>query len=260
YSRLSRRSPAQASARAPALAFQRQDSVPRAGETPSHRGEPLAAAKRPMPKRPPLSLLPRPDFRRLWVAQTVSNAGSGVSTVAIPLPAVLLLAAPPPDMGVLGAAGTAPALVLSLFVGVWVDRLPRRPILIGADAGRALLLAVIPITAALGMLRLEVLDLVAFLSGTLTVIFDIAATSYVPALVAREELVEANAQLQLSASAARVAGPGVAGWLVQVLGAPFAVVVDALSFLASAALVRGIATVEPAARARGERRSMWREI
>lgn len=205
-------------------------------------------------------LLPQPDFRRLWVAQTVSNAGSGVSVVAIPLAAVLVLAATPAQMGLLGAAGTAPALLLSLFVGVWVDRLPRRPLLIGADLGRAFLLALIPLTAALGMLRLEVLGVVAFLAGTLTVIFDIAATSYVPSLVSRADLVEANAQLQLGAAATRVAGPGVAGWLVQVVGAPFAVVADALSFPSSAALLGRIAAAEPVPPSRDERRSADREI
>lgn len=213
-----------------------------------------------MPSRIPVGLLRQPDFRRLWLAQTVSNAGSGVSSVAIPLTAVLVLAATPTDMGVLGAVNTAPALLLSLFVGVWVDRLPRRPILIGTDLGRALLLALIPLTAALGMLRLDVLYVVAFLAGTLTVVFDIAVTSYVPALVAREELVEANGQLQLGTSVTGVAGPGVAGWLVQIVGAPFAVVADALSFLASAALLGRIATVEPRMQARGDRPSMWRDI
>jgi MFS family permease len=214
-----------------------------------------------MPNRISLGLLPRPDFRRLWIAQTVSNAGSGVSTVAIPLTAVLLLTATPADMGVLGAASTTPALLLSLFVGVWVDRLPRRRLLIGADLGRALLLGLIPLAAALGMLRLEILDAVAFAAGTLTVVFDIAVTSYVPALVSREELVAANGQLQLGGAAAVVAGPGVAGWLVQIVGAPFAVVADALSFLASAALLGRIATTEPAATpAGGDRHSVWREI
>jgi hypothetical protein len=95
-------------------------------------------------------LAPQPVFRRLWLAQTVSNAGSGVSAVAVPLTAVLVLSATPTDMGVLGAASLAPALLLSLFVGVWVDRLSHRPILIGADLGRALLLALIPLAALLG--------------------------------------------------------------------------------------------------------------
>lgn len=212
-----------------------------------------------MSRRVSLGLLRPPDFRRLWVAQTVSNAGSGVSSVAIPLTAVLVLAASPGDMGLLVAAGTAPALLLSLFVGVWVDRLPRRPLLVGADLGRALLLALIPLAAALGLLRLEFLDLVAFLAGTLTVVFDIAVTSYVPALVTRDELVEANGQLQLGTSATRVAGPGVAGWLVQLVGAPFAVLADALSFLASALLLARIATPEPAPQS-VEGRSIWREI
>lgn len=205
-------------------------------------------------------MLPQPDFRRLWIAQTVSNAGSGVSSVAIPLTAALILAATPGDMGLLGAASTAPALLLSLFVGVWVDRLPRRPLLIEADLGRALLLAVIPLTAALGVLRLEILEVVAFLAGTLTVLFDIAMTSYVPVLVSREELMRANAQLQFGGSAMRVASPGVAGWLVQVIGAPFAITADAVSFLASAAMLGRIVAPERTAYVHGDRRSIWREI
>jgi MFS family permease len=207
-----------------------------------------------------LGLLHQPDYRRLWLAQTVSNAGSGVSSVAIPLTAVLVLAATPEDMGVLGAVGTLPALLLSLFIGVFVDRLPRRPLLVGADLGRAVLLGLIPLAALLGILHLEVLYVVAFLAGILTVVFDIAVTSYVPALVARENLVQANSQLQLGTSVTQVAGPGIAGVLVQIVGAPFAVVVDALSFLASAAFLGRIATPEPAKKARGERHSMWGEI
>src|SRR6185312_8904227 len=116
----------------------------------------------------------------LWIAQTVSNAGSGVSSVAIPLTAVLVLTATPAEMGLLGAAGTLPALLLSLFIGVLVDRFPRRPLLLGADVGRAVLLGLIPLAALLGILRLEVLYVVAFLAGILTVVFDIASTSYVP--------------------------------------------------------------------------------
>jgi predicted MFS family arabinose efflux permease len=210
--------------------------------------------------RPLPDLLPQPDFRRLWIAQTVSNAGSGVSAVALPLTAVLVLSATPTDMGVLGAASMAPALLLSLFVGVWVDRLPRRPLLIGADLGRALLLVVIPLAALLGVLRFEVLDVIAFLSGALTVVFDIAVTSYVPVLVEREQLVEANGQLQLGISVTRVAGPGIAGWLVQIVGAPFAIVTDALSFIASAMLLQGIRAPEARLKTQREARSVWQEI
>ena len=213
-----------------------------------------------MPNRVRLGLLHQPDYRHLWIAQTVSNAGSGVSSVAIPLTAVLVLTATPEDMGVLGAVGTLPALLLSLFIGVLVDRFPRRPLLVGADLGRAALLALIPLAALLGILRLEVLYVVAFLAGILTVVFDIAVTSYVPALVGREELVEANSQLQLGVSTTQVAGPGVAGLLVQIVGAPFAVVADALSFLASAAFLGRIATPEPARKDRDFHRSVWQEI
>ncbi|HEY3108552.1 MAG TPA: MFS transporter, partial [Chloroflexota bacterium] len=182
-------------------------------------------------------LLRAPDFRRFWSAQVVSELGSGVTALALPLTAVLWLDASAIEMGVLRAAATLPVLLLALLAGVWVDRLPRRPILIGADAGRGLLLVLVPLAAAAGALRIELLWAVAFAVGALTVLFDIAVTSYVPTLVERSALVQANATLQASASAARIAGPGVAGWLVQLLGAPFAIALDAASFLASAALL-----------------------
>jgi len=207
-----------------------------------------------------LGLLRQPDFLRLWLAGTISDAGSGVSYVAIPLTAVLLLKATPTQMGLLGAAATTPALLLSLFIGVWVDRFPRRPILIAADLGRMLLLALIPLSAILGFLRMEVLYAVVLAAGTLTVLFDVAVTSYAPSLVRRDELVEANARLQVGTSAADVVGPGVAGWLIQAISAPIAIVVDALSFLASAALLRGIAAPEPRLPVAADRRSVTHEI
>lgn len=207
-----------------------------------------------------LGLLGQTHYRRLWIAQTTSNAGSSVSSVALPLTAVVVLGATPTQMGTLNAAATLPALLLSLFVGVWVDRLRRRPLLIVADLGRALLLALIPLTAFLGVLRIELLYLVGVLAGTLTLFFDVAVTSYIPVLVQRDELVEANAKLQMGSSAARIGGPSVAGLLVQLVGAPFVILLDALSFLVSGFLVGGITVAEPHAPATKERPAMWREI
>ncbi len=204
-------------------------------------------------------LLRHPDFHNLWVAQTVSDVGSQLTSVALPLTAVLTLRATPFEMGVLGAAANTPVLLVGLFAGVWVDRLRRRPILIATNLGRAVLLGTIPAAAALGLLRMEILYVVALLVGTSSVFFDVAVTSYLPALVRREELIEGNSKLQFSHSAARIAGPGVAGGLVQLVGAPFVLLMDALSFLVSAAFLRRIRSLDPTPPPT-HRRTIWREI
>jgi MFS family permease len=197
---------------------------------------------------PGTSLLREPDFRRFWLAGVVSALGSGVTALALPLTAVLLLGAGAMEMGVLRASATFPVLLLALVAGVWVDRLPRRPIMVGADLGRGALLAVVPLAAAVGALRIELLWAVAFAVGVLTVVFDLAATSYPPTLVPRGRLVDANATLQAGGHAVGALGPGAAGWLVQVVGAPFVVALDALSFVVSAVLLAGIRAPEGAPR------------
>jgi MFS family permease len=188
----------------------------------------------------------------------VSDAGSGVGAVALPLTAVLALGASAMEMGVLSAAGNLPVLLLGLHVGVWVDRLPRRPILVVTNVGRGLLLALVPLAAGAGWLRMEVLWGIAFVMGVLAVTFDIAVTSYVPALVERERLVEANGTLQASSAAARVVGPGAGGWLVQAIGAPAALLIDAASFIASGLLLARVRA--PADTGRTDRRGVWAEI
>jgi predicted MFS family arabinose efflux permease len=193
------------------------------------------------------------SFRNLWLGTTVSAFGSEISGVAIPLTAVLLLNATPAQMGLLRAVGTGPALLFGFFAGVWIDRLRRRPILMVADIGRALLLALIPLAASFGGLHLALLYLIAFTVGTLTIFFDIAYLSFVPSLVRADDLLEANVKVNFSLSLAGVLGPGIAGILVQVIAAPFAVAFDALSFLLSALFIRGIARDEPPAPARSQR-------
>jgi MFS family permease len=148
-------------------------------------------------------------------------------------------------MGLLGAFEFAPFLLLSLFAGVWVDRMYRRPVLIVADVGRALLLGSIPAAAFLGVLRIEQLYVVGMLTGVLTVFFDVAYQSYLPVLVSREHLVEGNSKLEVSRSVAQIAGPGIAGALVQLITAPVAVLVDALSFVASVISLLLIRVKEP---------------
>jgi predicted MFS family arabinose efflux permease len=185
--------------------------------------------------RLPSDLERHPDFLKLWAGQSVSLIGSQVTRLALPLAAVLTLGAGPAAMGLLGAVQLAPYLLLGLFAGVIVDRLRRRPILIAADLGRAALLAVIPALALSGSLRLGHLYLIGFLLGALELFFEVAYMSFLPSLVRREQLPAANSLLQMSDSVAQVAGPGLAGVLVQALTAPIAIFVDALSFLGSAA-------------------------
>jgi predicted MFS family arabinose efflux permease len=161
-------------------------------------------------------------------------------------------------VGVLIAAGL-PHLIFGLFAGAWVDRLRRRPIMIATDVGRAVLLAVIPAAAWFGVLSIELLVVVAFLAESLTVFFDIAYLAYVPTLVPRAQLVEANSKLQASASGAQVVGPALGGTLVRVLGAPFAILFDATTFLASAWFLFRIRTVEPDP-ARSEGLNVFQEV
>lgn len=188
-----------------------------------------------------------PDFLKLWVAGAASAFGSEVSGLAIPLVAVLTLDAGPIEMGLLGAARTSPALLLGLFAGVWVDRLRRRPLLIGCDLARAALLLSIPAAWVLGLLTLVYLSVAVFLIGSCTVFFEVAHTSYLPSLLRREELVEANSKLEISESLTQFAGAGSGGVLIQVLTAPLAIAVDAISFLVSAVVVGRIRAREPAA-------------
>ena len=124
-----------------------------------------------------------PDFLKLWTAQTISFVGSQVTLVALPLTAVLALHASPAQMGLLRAAELAPGLLIGLFVGAWIDRVRRRPILIAADVGRALLLGTIPLAAYFDVLVISQLYVLAFLVGILTVFFDVAHLSLLPALV-----------------------------------------------------------------------------
>ena len=176
----------------------------------------------------------------------VSVLGSQVTTLALPLTAALALDATPAQMGLLGALAYAPAVLVGLVAGVWIDRLRRRPLMVAADLGRAVVLGLVPLAALLDLLRIELLYAVAFFAGALGVLFDTAHGAYVPTLVEGSELVEANAKLSVTGSAALIAGPGLGGLLIQLLTAPVAVAADALSFLVSALCLGAIRTDEPA--------------
>ena len=205
---------------------------------PSHISCPLIDAGQPM--NTSQSLWRNRAFTRLWVAHVTSGAGTAITSVALPLTAVLLLGASPSQMGLLAAAGSLPNILFGLVAGVWVDRLPRRPILVWSDIGRALLLASVPAAALLGELTFLQLWLVSFAAGTLTVFFQIAAISLLPALVQKSALVDANGRLSTSDALISIAGPAAAGSLVQLLGAARTIFIDALSYLLSALALRAL--------------------
>ena len=200
------------------------------------------------------------EFRKFWAGSAISDVGSQVTALAVPLIAVLTLDATPWQMGLLSAAGGAPILLVGLFAGVWVDRVRRRPVMIATDLGRAALLLIVPLAAVAGALRIEILYAVLLLSGALTVLFDVAHLSFVPSLVTPDRLVEGNSKLESTSAAAQVAGPSVGGVLVSLLTAPFALLVDALSFLISAAFIAGTLVDEAAPETRGGRASVFQEI
>ena len=202
-----------------------------------------APAPAPGPRleaRPGEPLWRHSDFMKLWLAQTISVFGDQFTGLAIPLIAVLMLQATPSQMGVLTAVERAPFLLIGLFAGVWVDRLPRRPILVAGDLGRAVVLLTIPLAALLGALRMPHLYAVALLVGVLTLFFDVAYQAFLPALVGRQQLVEGNSKLEATRSLANLAGPSVAGVVIQALSAPIAIILDALSFVISGGLISRI--------------------
>jgi predicted MFS family arabinose efflux permease len=172
-------------------------------------------------------------FVRLFLGNSVSELGSSVTELALPTLAVLQLHAGPAELGLLLALRRVPFPILSVFVGVWIDRVQRRRVMIAADLLRALVLAVIPASAVFGFLSLWVLYAVALVMGTLTVFFDLAVLAYVPSLVGRDGLRTANSALQVNTSIADLAGPGLGGLLVQAVGAARAISVDAASFVVS---------------------------
>jgi MFS family permease len=186
--------------------------------------------------------------------------GSEISLLAIPLTAALTLDAGPLGMGVLAAAATTPSLLFGLFAGAWVDRLHRRRALIVCDLARAGLLLAIPIVWAAGFLTLAYLSLTAFLAGLFTVFFEVAHASYLPSLLPADELVEANSQFEISESITQLSGPSTGGVLVQLLSAPFAIAVDAVSFLISALLIAFIRAPEAAVQARAAGSGLLREV
>ncbi len=186
-----------------------------------------------------------PDFLKLWAGESVSVFGSQVTVLAVPTVAILILHAGPFQVGILSALEFLAFPTLGLVAGVYADRLRRRPIMIVCDIGRGLALGSIPVAFLLNLLTLEQLYFVALLTGIFTVFFDVSYQSYLPALVERPNLIEGNTKLEITRSTAQVAGPAVAGFLIQWIGGAKAVAVDALSFLLSAIALASIKKPEP---------------
>ncbi len=181
----------------------------------------------------PGSLWQNPDFLHLWIAETISQFGSQISIVAIPLLAVVMLHATAFEMGLLATVGSLPYLLIGLVAGAWVDRLPKRPLMIATDIGRGICLLVIPIAAAFGLLTFWLLLVVAFTVGVLSVFFNAAYSALLPRVVRRVQLTDANGKLLGSASVAQVAGPALGGVFVAWFSAPFTMLINAFTYFGS---------------------------
>jgi MFS family permease len=206
-----------------------------------------------------MSLWRNGDFLRLWSAQTVSQFGSQITVLALPLAAILVLHASAFEVAALTAVEWTPWLLFSLPAGAWVDRLRRRRVLVVTDLGRAAALLSIPTAYALDALTLWHLYAVGFVTGTLTVFFELAYVAYLPSLVERRQLGDGNSKLEITRSSAQLGGPGLAGLLVQLFSGPVAILADAISFVGSALFLGSIRTREEV-RPRAERRHLVAEV
>ncbi len=199
-------------------------------------------------------------FVRVWSAASISIFGSLITRIALPLVAILTLGAGPIEVAILRSIDLVAALFVGLAAGAWVDRLRRRPVLIWADLGRAALLGSIPISFLLGTLGLWQLIAVAGLAAVLTTFFDAADNAYLPTIVERERLVEANSALAASGSVAEFAGFGISGLLVQLLTGPITIAINAVTYLISAVLLLSVRRTEAPPPPRSEREPVLDEI
>lgn len=202
-----------------------------------------------------MKLLHNRTFRNLWAASTISSFGTMFG--ALSLTALIYLDASPAEMGLLTAAASSPVLIFALVAGVWVDRLPRVPVMVIADLGRFAILMTVPIAALAGSLHIEQLYVASFLAGSLSVLFDLAFRSALPVLVPRDRLIDANSALRMSESVAASASPAIGGGVVQSVGGPVAVLADAVTYLLSGLFISR--TPSPASNDRRERRSALAE-
>ena len=209
---------------------------------------------------PTASLWRHADFLKLWAGQTISELGSVVTRTAVPLVALLVLGAGPLEMALLVVSASLAILLVGFAAGAWVDRLRRRPLLIWTDTIRAFLLLSIPLAYAAHALHMEQLYVVMFAEACLGALFDAAYPAYVPSLIGVDRVVDGNSKLATSSSIAEIGGPGLAGSLVQFVSAPFAILVDAVSFAVSAISLVLIRAPEPARPARPVATPMRQEI
>lgn len=207
------------------------------------------------------SLWRHADFLKLWTGETMTLFGIQITNLAIPLAAAMILQATPAQMGMLNSAQFLPSLLVTLFAGVWVDRRRRRPVMIGTNLGRALLLALLSLGFWLGIMRMEYLYAVAFALGVFTLLFDLSYQSYLPSLLSRDQLIEGNIKLQSTAAFVNVSGNGLAGLLIGWVTAPIALLVDVLGNLCSAASLLAIRKREPQPVPQtAERAGVWTEM
>ena len=199
------------------------------------------------------------SFRRLWLSLTVTSFGAQITNLALPLTAALLLNATPMQMGILVALETLPFALFSLHAGVLLDRVRKLPVIIAADVGRGIALLAIPVAAWFGVLSMEILFAVGFLCGMQNVVGGAAYQVLLAQMAGRKRLVEANAKVTLGETSAALIGPGIAGGLIHVLTAPFAIALDAMTFFASALMLRRIKAPNDVARD-GANGGVWREI
>ncbi|MFC6707216.1 MFS transporter [Flexivirga alba] len=206
----------------------------------------------------PPEALPRP-FRRLWLGETVSSFGTYVTLIGLQYLVLRTLHGGPQDVGWLNSARWLPYLVLGLFAGVIVDRCRRRPMMVGTDLACGLLVAMIPLTWALGGLSIPILIVIVLLYGAAALFNDAASMAYLPSLVPRHQLQRAHARTDGSSAVAQTAGPTLAGALIKLFGAPWAILVDAASYFFSAAMMATLPAVDPA-RAAAARSSVRQDI
>lgn len=199
-------------------------------------------------------------FVRVWAAATISTFGSLVTRIALPLVAILSLGAGPIEVAVLRGVDLGAAFIVGLAAGAWVDRLRRRPVLIWSDLGRAVLLASIPVAFVIGVLNFVQLLVVAALSAILTAFFDAADNAYLPTIVERDALVEANSALAASSSVSEFVGFGISGLLVQLLTGPITILIDAVTYVVSAGLLLSVRRHEPPPPPRADRERVLDEI
>ena len=200
------------------------------------------------------------DFLLLWSGQTVSEMGSAVTQLALPLTAVVVLGASTFQVGLLTSAATAAFALIALPAGALVDRWAKRRLMIWCDVARMLIIGSVPLAAAFGVLTLGQLYAVAFTAGVCTVFFDVAYQSYLPVVVTKEHLVDGNGKLGATQSFAQVAGPGLGGGLVGLVGAAGAMTADAISYAVSVASLLAIGVREEAPQAAGDRAGLRAEI